>query len=356
VNEKSRPPACAPVRLAPVFKPRIWGSRNLAPLYPRLPQVPDPIGEAWLTGNSCKFDTGAFAGRTLGEVWPELSAVWTGTRLRNLPAMPLLGKFIFTQDRLSVQVHPDDAYAEMHEKQSGGVGKTEMWYVASAQRNAELRVGFCPGVTSEIVRRAIADGSIEGYLQPLRVHEGDAIFVPAGTPHTIGLGLVLCEIQQQSDLTYRIFDYHRVDADGQPRQLHIRQALDVMRIEERAGGLCDPVTVRHGPFTKTIFAACRYFAVERWEFGEPTAAATSSEHFELLIILRGSGRIEHENGSEPYAAAEAWLLPAALGGYALAPGSPTTLLRAYVPDLQEFARSLSDERVPEAEWSRVVHP
>jgi mannose-6-phosphate isomerase len=204
--------------------------------------------------------------------------------------------------------------------------------------------------------KAIANGTVEDCLAKVAVRAGDAVFVPAGTAHTIGPGVVLCEIQQHSDITYRVFDYNRVGPDGKPRQLHIRQALSVMRFGEQSGGLCEPVRVTHGPITETFFAACRHFATERWEFRERIAAVTSPEHFDLLIFLEGMGRIEFADGSESYAPAQAWLLPAALGAYQLVPESPCTLLRAYVPDLNGFVQRLTDERVEEAAWSRVVHP
>jgi mannose-6-phosphate isomerase len=349
-------PGRSPARLVPVFLPRIWGARNLSPLFPERSIEREPIGEAWLTGNDCRFATGEFAGRTLGEVWPGLPESWTGTHLAGLPRIPLLMKFIFPEDKLSVQVHPDDAYAETHEAAAGGTGKTEMWYVVSAREGAELRVGLRAGVTRRSFERAIADGSAEDCLERVTVRAGDAVFVPAGTAHTIGPGVVLCEIQENSDITYRVFDYNRVGPDGKPRALHVRQALEVMRFGEQGGGRCEPVQITRGAVTQTFFVACRHFATERWEFQERIDAATTPEHFDALVFLTGIGRIEFGGGSEDYKPAEVWLLPATLGTYYLQPESPTTLLRAYVPNLQEFVRRLSDERVDEAQWARVVHP
>jgi mannose-6-phosphate isomerase len=271
----------------------------------------------------------------------------------------LLVKFIFPEEKLSVQVHPDDAYAEQNESAAGGVGKTEMWYVVSAREGAAVRVGLRPGVTREAFQRAVIDGTAENCLGSTAVHPGDAVFVPAGTVHTICPGVALCEIQQHSDITYRVFDYNRVGADGKPRTLHIREALEVMHFGESAttgGGLCDPVRIQRGVVDETFYAACRYFAAERWEFRERIAAVTSAEHFDLLIFLDGNGRIEFADGSEAFAPAEVWLLPAALGAYQLTPQAATTLLRAYVPDLNSFVQRLSDERIGEAEWARVVHP
>ena len=356
MNSGASRPGSAPARLAPIFVPRIWGARDLSPLFPDRGCESEAIGEAWLTGDACVFATGEFAVRTLGEVWPTLPTEWTGTRLRGLPRIPLLVKFIFPEEKLSVQVHPDDAYAEEHEAAAGGVGKTEMWYVVSARKGAELRVGLRPSVTRESFQRAIAEGAAENCLARVPVRAGDAVFVPAGTAHTICPGVTLCEIQQYSDVTYRVFDYNRVGPDGKPRALHVRQALNVMQFGEQSGGLCDPVRITHGAATETFYAACRHFATERWEFSQRIAAVTSPENFDLLIFLEGKGQIEFEGGAEPFAPSQVWLVPAALGAYHLAPETPSTLLRTYVPDLTGIVQRLNEERVEEAAWSRVVHP
>jgi mannose-6-phosphate isomerase len=355
VNPAASRSGLAPARLAPIFVPRIWGARDLSPLFPEHAALGEPIGEVWLTGDECKFATGEFVGRSLDAVWPSLPEEWTGTSLRGLPRIPLLVKFIFPEDKLSVQVHPDDAYAAQNEAALGGVGKTEIWYVVSARQGAAVRVGLRPGVTRESFERAVADGSVENCLGSVGVRAGDAVFVPAGTAHTICPGVVLCEVQQQSDITYRVFDYNRVGADGKPRTLHLRQALEVMRFGEQRGGLCDPVRITRGAATETLYAACRYFATERWEFRQRIEAATSSEHFDLLIFLDGQGRIEVAGGAESFAPAQVWLFPAALGKYRLTPDSATRLLRAFVPDLQGLARQLHEDKIAEAEWSRVVH-
>jgi mannose-6-phosphate isomerase len=346
-----------PVRLEPQFQPRIWGARSLTPLFPERAELADPVGEVWLTGNDCTFATEPFAGRTLGEIWREMPRDWAGSRLAGQVAFPLLVKFLFPAQKLSVQVHPDDAYAQQHEAAAGGLGKTEMWYAISARAGAEVMVGLRPGTTQEAFQRAIVEGRVEECLERIAVRAGDAIFVPAGTVHTLGPGLVLCEIQENSDLTYRLFDYNRVDSEGRPRPLHIQQALEVINFREQSGGRVEPVRIHRGLVTETYFLACRYFATEKWEFEERIAAVTSSEHFDLLIFLQGSGRIECQVHSFDYAPAQVWLLPAALGAYQLAPASPTTLLRSYVPDIvNDFVRRLADQRITEATWSRLVFP
>lgn len=344
-----------PVRVEPVFIPRIWGTRSLAPLFPDIP-CSEPIGEVWLTGNECRLTSGPFVGRKLGEAWSEMPPEWTGSRVAKDGLFPLLVKFLFAEDRLSVQVHPDDDYARRNEAAAGGTGKTEMWYAVSARPGAEVRVGLKPGVTPSSLRRAMADGAVEECLERVPIRAGDAIFVPAGTVHTIGPGVVLCEIQENSDLTYRIFDYNRLTSEGVPRPLHIEKALEVIRFGEQKGGKIEPLSVTRGPLRETYFLACRYFATEKWEFAERVTADVSPERFELLIVLTGRGRIEAGGEAVDYRPGEVWVLPAALGAYQLRPQLPTTLLRTYVPDVSEFAQRLAEQRVPESARSRLVYP
>ncbi len=346
-----------PARLDPIFVPRIWGVRQLGPLFPEKTELAEPIGEVWLSGDECRFADGPFAGKKLGEAWPEMPPEWAGLRaIQNAP-FPLLVKFIFPEDKLSVQVHPSDDYARRQNTNEGSVGKTEMWYAVAAQPDASVLVGFKPGVTSSDFRRSIAQGKAEDCLERIIIHPGDVIFVPAGTVHTIGPGMVLCEIQQNSDITYRVYDYGRLTAEGKPRDLHIEKAFDVMHFREQSGGRIEPVRIERGPVTETYFVACRYFATEKWEFSERIAAATSSEHFDLMIILEGRGNFESSGASISYAPAQAWLVPAALGAYQFAPASRTVLLRTYVPkSVQDVAQRLADQHVPESAWSRLVYP
>jgi mannose-6-phosphate isomerase len=342
----------APSRLAPVFVPRIWGARGLAPLFDT-PPGPEPIGEVWLTGDQCQFASGPLSGIKLGDAWTSLSADWTGTRIHGAPRIPLLVKFLFPEDKLSVQVHPSDEYARDHEG-AGSVGKTEMWYVIAAREGAAIGLGFQPGVNFKSFRRAIADSTVEDTLHQITVRAGDGYFVPSGTAHMIGPGMVLCEIQQHSDITYRVFDFNRVQADGTPRALHIPQALDVLDFGPPRGGRMQPSQVSRGPLTKTHLVACRYFATEKWEFAAKVPATTSPEQFELLIVISGHGQIEWNGQSAAYGPAQVWLLPAALGAYHLAPDSATTLLRTYVPDLQAVSSQLAADNVPESIRARLV--
>jgi len=182
------------------------------------------------------------------------------------------------------------------------------------------------------------------------------VFVPAGTAHTIGPGLVLCEIQEHSDLTYRVYDYNRRDAHGNARPLHIEKALDVIRFGKQHGGKIEPVRIHETGAEKTYFASCRYFEAARWDFSEPVLVNTSQGSFDLLIVLEGTGVIRWDSEHVAYGPAQVWMIPAGLGAYTIAPGPSTSLLRTYVPrEPGEFGSALSSKGVKEADWSRLVH-
>lgn len=344
-----------PARLDPTFSPRPWGSRSLAPYFPQMTRLAEPIGEAWFTGNDSRFANGPFEGRSLGAVWPQMPPEWAGTAIERGRDFPLLVKFIFPEDKLSVQVHPDDEYAAVHETGAGGCGKTEMWYAVDARPGAEVLVGLKPGVTRESFAQAIAGGTAEDCLEHIPLQAGDSVFVTAGTAHTIGPGLVLCEVQQNSDLTYRVYDYNRRDARGRARELHVAKALEVIRFGKQAAGKIEPVHIRRGDIDVSYHAVCGYFATEEWSFSARVETETSKERFRLLIFLEGSGEIRWGAERSGYAAGQVWLMPAALGKFELAPAAPTKLLRTFVPDTAALKRELENSGVTEAQWLSLVH-
>lgn len=343
-----------PTRIEPIFSPRIWGARSLAPLFPEKTNLPEPLGEAWLTGVHCRIAIGPFAGKTLGAAWREMPAEWRGTNLKPFAGFPLLVKFIFPTDKLSIQVHPDDAYASVHEKAAGGRGKTEMWHIVSAEPGAELLAGLKPGVTKEKFLEHLAARTLEDVFQAHRVHAGDTFFIPAGTPHTIGKNMIVCEVQEYSDLTYRIYDYDRVDAHGKLRELHIEKALEVLNFGYTHGGKVPPLALNASRRHANFLCACRYFAVERFDFSERQEFPADPGHFQLLIILAGRGNLGWPPSAARYNAGECWLLPAALDFAALHPSQPTSVLRAYVPDIAGLRKHLHDAGISASAISQSV--
>ncbi len=331
-----------PCRIEPRQVGRIWGRRWLDPLFAETEELSEPVGEVWLTGEECLFADGPYAGKPLGRTWKEMPANWKGSQLQKEQTFPILAKFLFTDLKLSVQVHPDDAYAARHEA-SGARGKTEMWYVVRSWQDAEVYVGLEPGVDSRALRDSLADGSVETRLNRIPVNDGDTIYVPAGTVHTIGPGLVICEIQETSDLTYRLYDYGRTDANGQPRELHLEKALAVARFGQSVAGKTTPATCLRGPVELTYLAACRHFAAERWRFMEPVNVSGSKKHFDLLIFLEGSGDLIAGGSRRKFSHGEIWFVPADCGRFRLEPAVDTTLLCSYVPELGEFPEALAKQ-------------
>jgi mannose-6-phosphate isomerase len=367
-----------PFRIDPIFYPRIWGSHSLAPLFPNKTVLLEPIGEAWLTGFDCRIVTGIYSGKTLREAWHHMPPNWRGTlfRRQGLEALrdselesgalapeddqspvddfPLLVKFIFPSDKLSIQVHPDDAYAAVHEQAAGGRGKTEMWHAVSAEPGAQVLVGLKPAINKEKFLESLAPHTLEELFERHAVHPGDTFFVPAGTPHTIGPKTILCEVQEYSDLTYRVYDYGRVDAHGKPRELHIGKALDVMHFGDSKGGKVPPLALKSAEHQAKLLCACPYFAVERLEFSERCEFPADPGHFQLLVILSGRGNLGWPDSAARYAAGECWFLPASLDLAAMHPLQPSTVLRTYVPDLPTLRQHLHDTGLAASAISQSV--
>ena len=246
-DRQASPPQLAPFRMEPRFDTRVWGFRDLRPWYDRVADG-DPIGEVWLTGDASLVATGAHAGKPLARLFEEAHASLLGPSAGSSQS-PLLIKVLFAREKLSVQVHPDDKMAQRYGEPRG---KTECWYALAAGPEAQVAVGLKPGVTLAQVERQIHDGTLEESLNVLSVAAGDVIFVDAGTVHAIWPGAILLETQQNSDLTYRMFDY------GRPRELHVERSLEATRLVTRAGKIA-PVALAD----RTVLIDVEYFRVER---------------------------------------------------------------------------------------------
>ena len=266
-----------PFRLAPWFSERVWGRRDLRPWYEST-GTEEKVGEAWLTGPESVVETGEFAGERLSELVAARPAEVLGEVAEGeAPEFPLLVKLLFPAEKLSVQVHPDDAHARAMGQPRG---KTECWYVLEAEPGAAVALGMKPGSDAEAVRRSIADGRMEEMMHWVPVSAGDMIFVDAGTVHAIGPGMVLLETQQTSDTTFRMYDY------GRPRELHVEQGIRVMKARTEAGKIAPRAM---DGFTRLIEQ--RYFTVDRYELGERGEVVVAGGQPACLVGLRGSAAV-----------------------------------------------------------------
>jgi mannose-6-phosphate isomerase len=244
---QSSPPALAPFRVDPIFDERVWGFRDLHPWFDHIAER-EPIGEAWLTGDDCLVATGPHAGKKLGDLFHEVHASLLGADSPQTES-PLLIKVLFARDKLSVQVHPDDAMAHKYGQPRG---KTECWYALAAEPGAKVAVGLKPGVTLRQVEEEIHAGTLEASLNMVPVSAGEMIFMDAGTVHAIWPGSILLETQQNCDLTYRMYDY------GRGRELHIEKALEAVHLKTRAGKIT-PKAIKD----RTVLIDEKYFRIER---------------------------------------------------------------------------------------------
>ena len=278
-----------PFQLLPSFRERVWGRESLAPYFPEL-QSANRIGEVWFTFEENQTSLGG----TLGELIATYPAILGTASNSEHPAIcPLLVKLLFTTERLSVQVHPGDEYARHHHN---CLGKTEAWYVIDAEPGGEIAIGFREPLTSGQLRASALNGEIENLLDWRKVSAGDVILTPAGTVHAIGAGVTICEIQQNSDITYRLYDY------GRPRELHLDHGVQVSHpgpYDHRQ----ERVILSEG---REQLSACEYFRIERLRPFHAITIEGGLPHYLLLVSLNGSGSIA---GSR-YAPGQTWMAPA----------------------------------------------
>jgi mannose-6-phosphate isomerase len=318
-------PELYPLLLLPEFRERVWGSRDLSLLYPHKSargienKFDAPIGEVWLTGEDCRVANGALAGQTLAQVTSRFGHELVGSST-DASRFPLLLKFLFPKEKLSVQVHPDDAGARAIGQ---ACGKTECWYVLAAEPGAQVGLGLKPGVSKEQVAAAIREQRMEQLLNWIDLRPGDLIYVDAGTVHAIGPGSVLLETQQNSDTTYRLYDY------GRPRELHIEQGLAATRLSTRAGkvprqGMNGRVNLVNSPCFRVDKLVARELQTIAQEPGTSSA--------QVLVALDGAGVIECDGGpAVTIAKGECVVVPASIREYRLRPQWAIEVLRAAVP-------------------------
>ena len=330
-----------PIRLEASLHETIWGGRRLeSDGWKRLPPGEIAIGEAWETEVSTIAQNEPYTGKSLGALVKDYGAELLGEQAIAIfgQRFPLLAKFIDANDKLSVQVHPDDSYARRYE--SGKLGKTEFWYVLDAAPGASIVHGFKAPTSRREVQQAIEAVTLENLLYEVPVSAGDVIFVPAGTVHAIGGGVLLYELQEYSDITYRMYDYGRLTASGTPRDLHIERSLDVARYDGATRGKVKPVALASGTgYEERCLVACKCFLTRELNL-QPPAVVESSTTNSCVIMTSLGAAIEVQYGpayrySEALERGQTMVLPAALGNYRLV-GSGL-LLCSYVPWLEDEA-------------------
>lgn len=268
----------------PLYMERVWGGRELEMIYGRtLPESNIPYGESWemtdRIGEQSAVNEGVFLGMTLGQLWQEKREEVFGIGFENDERFPLLIKILDARDELSIQVHPPADIA----RDLGGEPKTEMWYIADATPGAKLYVGLKNGVTREDFQQAINDSTVDQLVHAIEPKAGDSIFIPSGRLHAIGAGFLIYEIQQNSDTTYRVFDWNRVGLDGVPRQLHVEESMRCIDFTDIEPSMDTP--------DGDTLAYCSFFKVDRLELKAGTSIANPDpERFSIVTVVTGEVR------------------------------------------------------------------
>ena len=302
-----------PLVFHPLFKDRVWGGRELERLYAKKIPAGKPIGEAWeisdRPGDASVIANGPLAGKDLRWLMEHHAAEILGNaRPAAEGRFPLLCKILDARDKLSLQVHPPASKA----KELKGEPKTEMWYIADAAPDASLYVGLKRGVTRAEFEKKIADGSVADCFHRIPVRAGDAMFLPSGRVHAIGDGLVIFEIQQNSDTTYRVFDWNRVGLDGKPRELHIAQSLASIDFNDFEPDLVETKFVADGKIQKRSLVNDPLFNVETWKLNSGAGALLKPKKLQIVAVTAGAIEIKSGSVLVNLVAGQFCLVPASL--------------------------------------------
>lgn len=299
-----------PIKLLPAFKDYLWGGTKLKTDFGKKSDL-DIVAESWelsthKDGQSV-VAAGPDAGLTLSEYIDKHGEGILGSNAQKFDYFPILIKLIDAKDNLSIQVHPSDDYALKNE---GEYGKTEMWYVLDANEGASLYYGFKSEITKDEFEERINNNTLLDVLNKVEVHKGDMFFIESGTVHAIGKGIVICEIQQNSNTTYRVYDYDRRDANGNPRELHVKKAIDVSNLAPAAQNRSASETVEHEGFSVTRLAECKYFTVDKVEVDSKADLTVSTDSFKSIIVTDGSGVLTFDGESVDINKGDSIFIPA----------------------------------------------
>jgi mannose-6-phosphate isomerase len=314
--------------MQPAFDPRPWGTLDLSPIYPNH-KFEEKIGEAWLTGDAGKVANGPLSGQSLADLTVEYGRELVGDAALDPKRFPLLLKFLFPHEKLSVQVHPDDEAAR---RVGLPCGKTECWYVAHARPSAQIALGLKPGVTREQFALSIEQKRAEEMLNWINVYSGEMIYVTGGTVHTLGPGSIMLETQQQSDTTYRLYDY------GRPRELHLKEGLAVIKENSGSGKVVRPAPskLNGGANRRAPLISAPYFTVDMFELKEShsfkTQDGSGKRSVQILVAVEGCGIVEAPGANAvTLARGDAVVVPASVDEFQVRPQWSVEFLKASVP-------------------------
>ncbi len=317
-----------PLRFRLLVKRYLWGNRGLATCLGKPLGPGNDYAESWEVcdhgADQSIIDQGPLAGTTLGELVRLRGAELLG-RDYPLSSFPLLVKFLDAAQALSVQVHPDDEHAAGLNPPD--LGKTEAWYILAAAPGSRVYAGLRPGVDRQQLEEAIRQGTCENELHHFEPSAGDCLFIPAGTVHALGSGLLIAEVQQSSDTTFRLYDWNRVGRDGKPRPLHVEQGLAVVDFQRGPVDPVQPQPTQRSWVSRLV--ACEKFIIDRWDF-DRSELIGGDERFHIVCVLEGAVCIDGDPHSAVLAKGGTALLPASIGSVRLVPQQRTVLLVAYL--------------------------
>jgi mannose-6-phosphate isomerase len=326
-------PALYPFRFEPIYQYRLWGGRKLEHIV-AAPLPPDqPIGEAWILSDRDDFTSlvaeGPLAGKSIQDLIQLSPKGMFGERAGKLTRYPLLLKFLDAQEMLSVQVHPSDAHKDL--LPPGERGKTEAWVVLESEPESSIFAGLKPGTTAEDIRHGLATKTVADDLASFRPKPGDGVLIRAGTVHALGGGVVVFEVQQNSDVTFRLYDWDRVDPKtGKPRELHIEDSLKCIDFTEGPVDRSIPKILETAPVLREELFSCEFFITYRFTGTSPFTVGAEGA-LRSIVVLDGAGHLSRGKDLFPFRRGEVWLLPAEVGVVGVAPEGSVTLLEIELP-------------------------
>lgn len=320
------------------YKEKVWGGNKIRTLFNKN-ITEEHIGESWEVAfhnhGDSSIRNGKYKGMTLKEMLLQDGENIIGKPFLAGSKFPLLIKIIDAKSNLSVQVHPDDAYAALHE--AGELGKSEAWVILDAEPGAELIIGLKDGVTKEMFLQSVDDKAVESVLNILPVQAGDVINIPAGLVHAINSGIVLAEVQQNSDTTYRVFDWNRVGLDGNSRELHIDKAMDTIDFDGvHSKETVEGISVDLGTYTHISYVLNKYFSLEGIKNNGVTVLDRTAD-FEIYMVSSGAGSISGSFKTVSVRTGDTFMIPSSLDSYEL--NGKMTLIKTYVPESVDKVRS-----------------